>query len=51
MENQIKTAYVLADQDAPNKKTELANKIMSMTREQFELFIFLARKEFGLQDC
>lgn len=45
------TANVLADNEAPNRKTELANKIMSMTREQFELFISLARKEFGLQDC
>lgn len=45
------TAIVLADNEAPDKKVELANKIMSMTREQLDLFISLARKELRLQDC
>ena len=44
------TACVLANK-APDKKIELADKIMSMTREQLELFILLARKELHLQDC
>lgn len=48
-ENQ--TAYVLADNEAPDKRIELANKIMSMTRDQLDIFISLARKELRLQDC
>ena len=50
METQNMTACVQTGK-APDKKTELADKIMSMTREQLELFISLARKELRLQDC
>lgn len=35
---------------APDTRTALAEKILSMTKEQFELFTYLAKQELGLQD-
>lgn len=49
---QNKTAALsLTDNESTTKRIELANKIMSMTRDQLETFISLARKELRLQDC
>lgn len=47
----VNQAACIQKGNAPDKKTELADKIMSMTQEQLKLFISLARKELGLQDC
>ena len=61
MENQIQTAYVLADQDAPctnsvkygkveSKRAEMLSEaysiISSMTDKQFDAFLDMLRKEF-----
>lgn len=35
--------------DAPCGTIELINKIQSMTKEELDLFIYLASKELGLQ--
>ncbi len=39
------------DQSTPNARTDLANKILSMTKEEFFEFIDLVEKEFGLPGC
>lgn len=35
--------------DAPENKAALAEKILMMTGEELELFIYLAEKELGLR--
>lgn len=35
--------------DAPNRREQLAEKILSMTAEELALFICLVEREFGLR--
>ena len=43
------TATATDGADAPEDKDALASKILSMTREELMLFIYLAEKELGLR--
>ena len=43
------TATATDGADAPEDKNALAEKILVMTREELELFIYLAEKELGLR--